>query len=658
MRLISLFSVTAAALVLGTSVGFAQAPAPAATRSNFDREIAPLLETYCAKCHMKDEPEGDFSLEFKSGGDLVQRAKTERPMFQKMGEVLRDREMPPEDKPQPTEQDRERLLAWIDRDLLALDPNGPRNPGHVAAVRRLSNVEYANTVRDLLDLANFTVADDFPADNFANGFDNMADVLTYSTSHMEHYLGAAEEAIKLLDGTAVVGHNWDKNYGEPAGKVFDSVRELRLSYDNNQYRVRVLLETFLPRAYRRPVKSGEIDRLMDFARISLAQEGESFIRPKSSYAPIRAALLSPYFLFRVETDPPSGIASINEFELASRLSYFLWSSMPDDELFDLAQRGELRAHQKEQVIRMLKDPKARALTDNFAEQWLKLRALNKINPDPALFPDFNDALRQAMMEETKRFFASGVAEDRSIMDLLDANYTFVNETLARHYGMAGVSGDEFRRVTHDPAAHRGGLLTNASVLTLTSAPNRTSPVKRGVWVLETIFNNPPPPPPPNVPPLEADGKVLTGTVRQVLAQHRDNAQCASCHARIDPMGLALENFDAVGRWREREAGAPVDASGMLPAGQKFATLEEFRAVLKTKQPEFRRSVVQHLLVYALGRGLEYYDKLTVDDICAAATRQDNRFSSVILAIVESDVFQKRQAREKSSHDNSLTTVTP
>ncbi|MEO7415125.1 MAG: DUF1592 domain-containing protein, partial [Opitutaceae bacterium] len=380
--------------------------------------------------------------------------------------------------------------------------------------------------------------------------------------------------------------------------------------------------------------------------------------PKSAYAPIRAALMSPYFLFRVENDPPSGIAPVSEYELASRLSYFLWSSMPDDELSDLARRGELRANQKEQVLRMLQDPKASALTDNFAEQWLKLRALNKIDPDPALFPGFNDKLRTAMMQETKMFFTSIVTEDRSIMELLNADYTFMNETLANHYGVPGVSGEEFRRVTHDPQSHRGGLLTNASVLTLTSAPNRTSPVKRGVWVLETILNNPPPPPPPNVPALEADGKVLTGTVRQMLSQHRENAQCASCHARIDPMGLALENFDAVGRWRDREGGAPVDASGALSNGQKFKTLDEFRAVLKTKQPDFRRSVAQHLLVYALGRGLEYYDKLTVDDICAAAASHDNRFSSLVLAIVESDAFQKRQAREKSPHDKAITSVAP
>ncbi|MEO7413410.1 MAG: DUF1592 domain-containing protein, partial [Opitutaceae bacterium] len=391
MRLKFLLFSAAVLLSVGAVTTFAQV-SDAATKVDFDREIAPVLKNYCFKCHAKEDPEGDFSLVFHTGAELVGRAKAERPMFQKMSEVLRDHEMPPDDKPQPTAEERERLIAWIDRDLLALDPKGPRNPGYVAAVRRLSNVEYANTVRDLLDITNFKVAEDFPADNFANGFDNMADVLTYSTSHMEHYLGAAEEAIKLLNDTAVVNHNWDKNFWEPSGKVFDAIRELRLSYDNNQYRVRVMLETFLPRAYRRPVQTPEIDRLLDFARMSLAQEGESFVRPKSAYAPIRAALMSPYFLFRVENDPPSGIAPISEYELASRLSYFLWSSMPDEALFKLAEAGKLRdpAVLRQQVDRMLADPKARAFTENFTGQWLSLRAIDATSPDRTLYPEYDD----------------------------------------------------------------------------------------------------------------------------------------------------------------------------------------------------------------------------------------------------------------------------
>jgi hypothetical protein len=290
--------------------------------------------------------------------------------------------------------------------------------------------------------------------------------------------------------------------------------------------VRLVLQTFLPRAYRRPVTPEETERLMVFARLSLAQEGESFIRPKSVYAPLRAALCSPYFLFRIENDPPKGIAPINEFELASRLSYFLWSGLPDDELFKLAKDNQLRAHQDEQVRRMLKDPKARALVENFAEQWLCLGAFKSIVPDPKLFPDFDEPLRQAMRQETERFVEHVFKEDRSIMEFLDADYTFLNERLAKHYGIEGVGGDDFRSVKLDRGQRRGGLLSQGSVLTLTSTPTRTSPVKRGIWVLQTLFNDPPAPPPADVPPLEEDGAAVTGTVRQVLQKHRENVQCA------------------------------------------------------------------------------------------------------------------------------------
>jgi hypothetical protein len=618
-------------------------------KSDFDTQLAPVLRTYCFKCHIGSTPKGDVNLAFTSAQDFKNRVGKDRATFQTMSEVLASHEMPPAKQPQPTEIERQQVIHWLNDDLLAVDPSAPRNPGHVAALRRLTNIEYQNTVRDLLDLPNFKIADDFPADSFANGFDNMAELLGYSTSHMEHYLDAAEEAIRELDATCVPSQNWDSHYMEPAGKVFEPIREYKLSYDNNQDRVRALLVKFLPRAYRRPVTSEEIERLMAFARTSLAQEGESFIRPKSCYAPIRAALLSPYFLFRVERDPASGVAPVDEYELASRLSYFLWSSMPDDELFDLASRKQLRAHLDEQVLRLLADPKAGALTDNFAEQWLKLRALNKVTPDPKLFPAFSELLRQSMMQEIKLFFASMVRHDSRITDLLDGKYTFVNEELAKYYGIPGVNGTEFRRVELDAATHRRGLLTTAGILTLTSAPNRTSPVRRGVWILDTIFNHPPKPPPPNVPALESSGNVLVGTVRQVLAQHRNNPQCAGCHANIDPMGLALENFDAAGKWRDAEAGAPVDASGVLPTGEKFRSLEEFQSMLETRQSDFRRSLVQHLSTYALGRGLEYFDKPMIDDICAAVAARDDRFSSVIIAIVNSDAFQKRQAREENDH---------
>jgi len=293
---------------------------------------------------------------------------------------------------------------------------------------------------------------------------------------------------------------------------------------------------------------------------------------------------------------------------------------------------------------MLKDPKARALVESFAEQWLCLTALKNIVPDPKVFPDFDEPLRQAMRQETERFVEHVFKEDRSIMDFLDADYTFLNQRLAKHYGIDGVSGDETRLVKLDRGQHRGGLLMQGSILTLTSTPTRTSPVKRGIWVLQTLFNDPPAPPPADVPPLDEDGAAITGTVRQVLLKHRENVQCAGCHDKIDPLGLALENFNAVGVWRAKEGDFPIDSSGVLLNGASFQNIAEFRTALNAKRADFRKAFIEKLLIYALGRGLEYADKYAVEGICSQVARQDDRFVSVILAIVESDLFQKRKAK--------------
>lgn len=626
----------------------AKVESPAAgspVRTDFKAIVAPLLVKYCAECHGGKDPENDLSLEFVDKQDVERRLREDYKLFEHMADRIRSGKMPPKKKAQPSEAEKSVLLTWIDQELLAV--LGSRPFGPVARVRRLTRVEYANTIRDLFYFDEFQ-ADDLPPDDIGYGFDNIADLLTVSSGHLDQYLNTAEQAIAQLDQTAKRSPNWaekDGTYWEPDGGVFLPIREVKLGFNNNQDRVRMVLKQFLPRAYRRPVAPEEIDRLMEFARLSLAQEGESFIRPKSAYATLRAALSSPYFLYRIEQDPPEGIAQIDEYELASRLSYFLWSSMPDDELFKLARENQLRAHLEEQVRRMVTAPKARALTENFAGQWLHLGGLMKVAPDPKLYPDFNEQLRRDMREETRRFVAHVIGEDRSIMEFLNADYTFLNERLARHYGVEGVQGDEFRQVRLDAQRQRGGLLTHASILTLTSPPTRTSPVKRGVWVLETLFNDPPSPPPADVPPLEEEGAVLTGTVRQVLEKHRENLQCAGCHSRIDPYGLALENYNAIGAWRTKESDQKIDSSGTLPDGTAFQNAAGFRARLNGKQAEFRKALVEKLLIYALGRGLEYADDRAVRESCSNVERHGDRFSSVILAIIQSDPFQKRQAKE-------------
>jgi hypothetical protein len=408
-----------------------------------------------------------------------------------------------------------------------------------------------------------------------------------------------------------------------------------------------ILSRFASRAFRRPAATDEVERLVKFVDLARAN-GESFER--GIQLAVEAVLVSPYFLFRIEEDPKrgekgsSGVHEINEYELATRLSYFIYGSMPDDALLHDAFKGRLRQNFDKHVGRMLKDPKAKSLVDNFALQWLELRRLATMSPDPKRFSGFDDELRQAMLEETRLFFAAIVDEDRSVLDLLDADFTFLNERLARHYRIVGVTGPEFRRVKLEDR-DRGGLVTQASVLTATSNPTRTSPVKRGKWILEVLLDMPPPPPPPNASDLNDDEKVVaSGSLRQRMEQHRANPSCASCHTLMDPLGFGLENFDAIGAWRDRDGAFAVDASGELPDGSAFKGPRELKAILLAKKDEFVRCLVTKMLTYALGRGLEAYDRCAVDEISAAVVQGDYKFSAVVHAIVKSDPFQKRRGR--------------
>ncbi len=415
--------------------------------------------------------------------------------------------------------------------------------------------------------------------------------------------------------------------------------------ENKMLLAREIVNSITARAFRRPSRAGEVDRVL--ALVELAQrEGENF--NTSIGLGLQAILLSPHFLFRVEMDPqpdnPQAVRTLNEFELATRLSYFLWSSMPDEELFAHARQGTLRNgdNLEQQIKRMLNDPKAQALVENFAGQWLQLRNLKTAAPDKRRYPDFDEALRSAMLQETEQFFAAVMREDKSVLDFLDGPYTFVNERLARHYGIPDIKGDEFRRVALD-GQQRGGVLSHASVLTVTSNPTRTSPVKRGKWVLENILGTPPPPPPPEVPPLEEEaGAVASGSLRERMEQHRAKAECAICHNRMDPLGFGLENYDGIGGWRTEDEKFAIDPSGVLPGGQSFSGPRDLKAVLKARQDEFARCLAEKMLTYGLGRGVEYSDKCTVEDIAKAMRDNDYKFSSMIVAIVRSDPFQKRR----------------
>ena len=400
-------------------------------------------------------------------------------------------------------------------------------------------------------------------------------------------------------------------------------------------------------AYRRPIADDEVPNLLIPYHAGRSEDGfEAGIE-----LALQRILVSPEFLFRIEQDPenvePGTTYPISDLELASRLSFFLWSSIPDDPLLDVAVKGQLKDSTvlETQVGRMLRDPRSRALVSNFAGQWLFLRNIASVAPDLGEFPEFDENLREALQRETELFFESMLQEDHSVVDLLDADYTFLNERLARHYGIPNVYGNHFRRVTLEHE-ERKGLLGKGSILTATSYANRTSPVLRGKWVLDNVLGTPPPPPPPNVPELEeasSDGQPRT--MRQRMEEHRANPACAVCHARMDPLGFALENFDAIGGWRATEAGRPIDSSGVLPDGTQFEGASGLREVLLSRREEFVRNVTEKLLTYALGRGTEYYDAPAVRSIMREAAPSDYRWSSLIVGIVKSTPFQMRRSEE-------------
>ncbi|HWN95441.1 MAG TPA: DUF1592 domain-containing protein [Methylomirabilota bacterium] len=593
------------------------------------QKVHSLIEAHCFKCHDADNAKGDLDLTpFKTQQDYERDPRR----LEKLLRFVREREMPPPAKrPQPREDERQRLIDWGEHTLAHIDYDKfPKDPGRIT-VHRLSRLEYNNTVRDLLGVTN-NPADKFPADGGGGGgFDNNADTLFVPPILMEKYLEAAGEVLDAATPEKIFAARpgWFTSQRAAARKTF---------------------EHFTARAFRRPVEASEVESLMKlFERAN--QRGESF-EAAVKFA-LKAVLVSPNFLFRVERDQPFAEPyRITDYELANRLSYFLWSSMPDAELFEVAARSKLRNREvmEAQVKRMLRDPKARAFADNFAGQWLRVRELKTtVQPDPRRFNMFTPELREAMYAEPIEFFASVIRENASLLQLLDADHTFVNETLAKHYGLTNVTGTEFRRVAL-PHKERGGVLGMGAILTLTSYPQRTSPVLRGKWVLEELLGAPPPPPPPNAGGLPAEDAPRNGlTFRKRLEEHRKKVECAGCHSRLDPLGFGLENFDAIGRWRTEIRGEPVDASGVMPSGEKFNGAAELKGILLARKDEFVRNVTERMLSYALGRGIEFYDTPTIKKITDKLKQDDYRSSTLVMEIAKSYPFQYRRnaAQEKN-----------
>jgi hypothetical protein len=472
---------------------------------------------------------------------------------------------------------------------------------------------------------------------------------TFRLGFMNDEVGASMPRARAFDSAANKYPHYIGLLGPEAPTTEPASRRKILICDPASGRacVQRIVSNLARRAYRRPAKPNEVASLMKL--VDLAQQEGMDVQHGIQTA-LTAILVSPDFLFRIERDAeprnPTATHRVSDIELASRLSYFLWSSMPDDELLALAENNRLSnaAALDAQITRMLADPRASALSDNFAGQWLETRNLDSVKPDPERFPEWNVELKDAMRTETRMFFDSILRENRPITEFLTARYTFLNELLARFYGIDGVKGSEFRRVELS-ISERGGLLSQASILTVSSYPTRTSVVLRGRYVLENILGSPPPPPPANVPPLDEEKSGVVQSLRQQMEQHRSNPTCAACHSKMDPLGFALENYDAIGKWRAMDGKFPIDTSGSLPDGTRFAGPADLRQALSTRVPQFGEALTRKMLIYALGRGLESYDRRSVNSILSNWEKKDYRFQSLIFEIAHSLPFQSRRGEQ-------------
>jgi Protein of unknown function (DUF1592)/Protein of unknown function (DUF1588)/Protein of unknown function (DUF1585)/Protein of unknown function (DUF1595)/Protein of unknown function (DUF1587)/Phosphoribosyl transferase domain/Planctomycete cytochrome C len=594
----------------------------------FATHIAPFFAKYCTSCHGGDKPKAKLALDTYKDETAVGDAMKDGRVWEAMIQSLRNQEMPPakSNKPRPTATEAELIASWVDSKLNAvLEGSGP-GP---AVLRRLTNVEYNNTIRDIfgvtLRVGVSQPAEGFPADQVQFGFDNVALSQSLSVSHLEKYRAAASNVLEWVFADAKARQRI--LFCEPAKP------------GEEQQCAAKIIGQFGRRVFRRPLTAAESERFLRLVEDVLKNK-EPFA--KSIQVALQSMLISPHFLFRME----EAVHPDSEYALAARLSYLLWRSTPDDALLDAAEQGKLRQQLDEQVTRLLKDPRSGAFAggierglDGFFPQWLGLRNFKAETPDKVLFRGFGYPLYLAMLKETDMYCSTIVREDRSVLEFLDSDYTFLNEGLAKFYGIAGVKGDQFRRVILAGSA-RGGIITHGSILTLTSSPDRTSPVKRGAWILETLLGTPPPPPPPDVVQVTFNTKPdAAASLREQLKRHRVDPNCAACHERIDPLGFALENFNAVGAWREFEGKFKIDAKTSLPTGREIDGAAGLRAELKTRSSDFCRCLAEKLFIYALGRGSLPADRPHIHRVADALAANEYRFSILLREVIRSDLFQ-------------------
>jgi len=600
-------------ILLAGSLSARSSPAddPAA---RFASEIRPILESHCIRCHGGKKQKGGVDFGRITTGPA---ALKERKTWKKALVQVEQGEMPPEGEKPLTLEQKAALTAWLRSAASYVDCTDPaeRRPGP-PVFRRLNRTEYLATVRDLTGVTQDVAAEvGMPEEATGTAFDTSANGLVLPPALLEKHFAAAElilERMKPLKG--------------------DSSR--------------AIIAAFARRAYRRPVADDEIDRLMALHQRALSR-GEP--EAKALRLPLKAVLVSPHFLFRVEREQAGTKPTLlGGPELAVRLSYFLWSTMPDEALAADGEAGRLSdpAVLEGHVRRMVAHPKARSLTMTFASQWLQLKKLDAARPSTEFFPTFTGKLKQAMRDEAITFLDKLREEDRSVLDLLDSDYAWLNEDLAKHYGIAGVAGKEFRRVALKPEDHRGGLLGMGAVLALTSHTSRTSPTLRGKWILESIYGTPPPPPPPDAGTLKERKKgEEPKTFRELMAQHAVQPACASCHRRIDPLGFALENYDAVGAWRDTHGGKPVDSAAVLPSGRKFEGLTGLKQTLLATRDAFVRNMIEQMMAYALGRDIVDGDECAVREIQAAVEKSGHRFSAMVIGVVNSVPMRYRMNAE-------------
>ncbi len=600
----------------------------AETKKVFDDRVTPFFKSYCTDCHGIHKMEGGINF---APTLMAPGASSSAKTWKQALANVKAHDMPPDDEDkQPTDEERQMFVDWMG----TIKFLSPKDPG-AFVIRRLIKLEYGNTLRDLFGV-DPAVAHELPDEVFGEGYLN-----TLSPLQSEQFLGIANDVLNQI--LAPKDQPPTEMQKRLIGDTPAPGSDLRAA-------ARTVASKLGRSAYRRPASDAELDLLVRV--FDLAQENK-LDYPASLRLMLKAVLVSPQFLFITPAKEPEAgqtIAPLDDYQLASRLSYLLWATMPDAELSALADAGKLHEQSvlQAQVKRLLADPRSRALFDGFGAQWLDLLGLESKTFDTAMFPQMTAEMRAAMVDEARLFFDSMVRENRSVIGFVDSDYTFLNGTLAALYGLEKtVTGPEMRKIMLEDA-NRGGILGMPGILATTSFPNRTSPVKRGVWVLEQVLGEHVPPAPPNVPPLEKQDKqaVENLTLRQRTELHRTNAVCANCHKILDPIGFGLENFDAIGRWRDQDdTGGAIDAAGELPGEKRFSSPRELKAIITARKDELARNLTQRLLAYALCRQLEGYDEIVVDQLMEAIAKDGYRMQTLISEIVTSYPFVNRRIHE-------------